>query len=138
MNKLILLKLIGLGVLLIYSFSFIWISLLYLLGHLYYPINESDLKKYFPFEYFVMIISVVIIIGLILVKSRNFIAVLLQNVVILIFAVPFFSSFLNLINFGIDSVENIYIPFTLIVLGSLIIINLNDWLKVKKPVANNA
>ena len=127
----------GLGVLLIYSFSFIWISLLYLFGYFYQPINESDLQRYFPFEYFVMIISALIIIGLILVKSRSFIKVLIQNVVILIFAVPFFSTLLDLVNFGIDDAENIYLPFTLIILGSLMIINLNDWLKVKKPVANN-
>ncbi len=139
MNKkeMISLKILGLGTTILYGWSFLWISMMYLYGGMYYPINESSLKKYIPFEFAVVTFST-IIIGLVIFyfRKNSFWSLLFQDISLIIISVPLFATILQYFENGFDDPESLKYIYSSIFLLTILIINLNDWVKIKKPTAN--
>lgn len=133
----ITLKLLGLGTTILYGWSFWWVSLMYLYGGLYIPLRELGLRKSIYFEIFVAIFSLTII-GLILfkIKGQSFFRLLLQDIGLIIISVPFFGLITGYFESGFDEPESILFVYAVILIPTILTININDWLKTKKPAAN--
>ncbi|WP_207429925.1 hypothetical protein [Sabulibacter ruber] len=112
-KELIFIKMLGLAMTILYGWSFLWISIMYLYGGLYYPIKESGIRKYIPFEITVVAFST-IIIGLIIfyVKRKSFWSVLLQNIGLIIISVPLFATIVGYFENGFDEPESLKFVYT--------------------------
>jgi predicted Kef-type K+ transport protein len=135
----ILLELSTILFILFYYFSFYCYSVLYLFGGLYYPINESIIKTFLPFEIFVISICALILFLIIhKFNSKSFLALLLQNILIVIFTFPFISVSLDFIANHILNTDKEYymlsLSITLIV--CLIMIQYNNYQKLKHKKAS--
>jgi hypothetical protein len=139
MNKIeiITLKLLGLGTTILYGWSALWISLMYLYGGLYYPIRELGLEESIYFEVFVFVFSLATI-GLIIfkIKGRTFFKLLIQDIGLVIISVPFFGLITGYFDNGFDSPDSLPFVYTAIFTLTILTININDWVKTKKPAAN--
>ena len=112
--------------------------MMYLYGFLYYPINDSKLEEFIPFEMVVFAISVMVL-GLIIFKTkgRRFRNLILQDTIIIIFGIPFYSTLLAALGIGIDDVEVPKMILFVIALLTFSMVVFNDWKKTKKPAVNN-
>ena len=130
-KELIILKSLGLGTTILYGWSFLWLSMLYLYGGLYHPINESGLKKYIPFEAAVIVFSL-IIVGLIFfkIKGRTFLKLLLQDITLVIILVPLFATMLGFFENDADP-NNMRFIYLIIFILTILTININDRIKTK-------
>jgi hypothetical protein len=133
----IILKLLGLGTTILYGWSALWISLLYLYGGLYTPFRELGLRKSIYFESFVVILSLTIM-GLIIFKLRGktFFKLLIQDIGLVIVSVPFFGLITGYFGIGFDEPDTIPFVYATIFILTILTININDWVKTKKPAAN--
>lgn len=115
----------------VYYLYFFNISLLYLFGGLYYPINKSGLKEIIPFEIFVLTICLIILL-LIYFKMKyiQFWTILLQNIFITIFSFPLLY-YLFLISYeGLNGNEDSEISFILISILSFAFVQINNFRKI--------
>jgi hypothetical protein len=136
-KQLIVLKVLGLGTSILYAWSLLWVSVLYLYGGMYYPINRSALKAYIPFEAAVIMFSL-LVIGLIFLKSkgRTFWRILLQDVALIIILMPFFWTISAFFENDFDP-ENLRLVNVLVFVLTILTININDWVKSRKKSAAN-
>ena len=97
---------------------------------MYYPINESVLKRYIPFEFIVIALSV-LIMGFVIVKlkGRTFLKVLGQDILIIIFSLPFFATLLSILKIGLDDTKYEKTVYAVIVVLTLLTVNINDIIK---------
>jgi len=135
-KELITLKILGLGTTILYGWSFLWVSILYLYGGLYSPINESGLKKYMPFELIVIAFSL-IIVGLIFykMKGQTFWRILLQDIILITILVPLFAIILGFFENDFDP-ENRKLFYVGIFILTIMSINLNDWVKIRDKASH--
>lgn len=129
-REIIILKILGIGATILYGWSLLWISVMYLYGAMYYPINESVLKRYIPFEFIVIALSV-LIMGFVIVKlkGRTFLKVLGQDILIIIFSLPFFATLLSILKIGLDDTKYEKTVYAVIVVLTLLTVNINDIIK---------
>jgi hypothetical protein len=127
-DKLIL-KGVGVGATLLIGYSLLWISLLYLYGIFYQPINDTFLGKIIPFDWFVILISVLIIYFIMKRGKKTLINIIIQDIPIAIISFPLFAMILSIFNAGLDdNVEEIN-PFWIMIVLTIFTININDWIK---------
>ena len=128
--EIIILKITGLGTTILYGWSFLWITLLYLYGWLYYPLRELGLKKSLYFEIFVVVLSLCIF-GLIFLKfkGRTFWKLLLQDIVLIVTSVPFLGLIFGIFDNGFDEPESLWYVYTSMFLLTILTININHWIK---------
>jgi len=131
-NKIIL-KLACAAFIIFYYYSLLWMLLMYLLGFLYIPINNSFLKQYLPFEYLSLLILVIGLIWLIF-KSNGtkFIHVLLQDIGIIILSIPLLFIVFSIFKMSIDDGINTYFIVIRDLLLTILFVNYNDYKKLKK------
>lgn len=129
-REIIILKILGIGATILYGWSLLWISVMYLYGAMYYPINESVLKRYIPFEFIVIALSVIIMGSVIVkLKGRTFLKVLGQDILIIIFSLPFFATLLSVLKIGLDDTKYVKTVYAVIVVLTLLTVNINDIIK---------
>ncbi|PJE45423.1 MAG: hypothetical protein CUR32_00035 [Flavobacterium sp.] len=131
----IILKILGFISAALYCWSFLWISLIYLFGGLYYPFNELGLKAEFYFEVFVAFFSISII-WFIMFKSKGktFIKIFIQDLGLILISVPFFATITGFLRNEPVKPEIMYAAIFIL---TICVINVNDWLKLKKPATNS-
>ena len=126
------LKLLATILFVLYLMSLLWISMMFLYGLLYYPINDTFLEKIIPFPLWVTIWT---LLGYYLIffklNSISFKGLFLQNALILIFSIPFYSTLLSLIHLGFDDDIHKSIPVTIIYLLYIGTTLVNDFLKLR-------
>jgi hypothetical protein len=128
----IILKVLGIAATILYGYSFLWISLMYLYGRLYFPLRELGLRNSIYFEIFVGCISL-IIISLVFFKlrGRTFLGLLLQDLILIIILLPFFALVLGEFGNSFDDPSNFPTVYIAMFLMTILTINLNDWIKTK-------
>ena len=134
-KEIIILKILGVISAVLYCWSFLWISLIYLFGGLYYPFNEVGLKPEFYFEVFVAFISMSII-WLLMFKSKGktFLKIFIQDLCLILISVPFFATITGVLRNEPIKPEIMYVVIFIL---TICVININDWLKLKKPATNS-
>jgi hypothetical protein len=131
-TKLIALKILTLGTTILYGWSFLWMAVLYVYGVIYVSVRNLGLSNSIYFVIFVNIFSLTII-GLIFFKliGRTFFKLLIQDVGLIIICVPLFGVIITSFENAFDP-NHIHLSYLVIFLFTVLIINMNDWLKTKK------
>ena len=127
-----ILKLIGVVASIGIAYSLIWILVLYFLGWLCLPIKFLGLKNVFSFEWFVIVILGIIIVLLIKKGKNKLRNIILQDIVLCLFALPFYSMFLSVFKLGIDDHPQKVDPLWIMIVLTVITINFNDWIKLRQ------
>lgn len=125
----IILKGVGIGATLLFGYSLLWISLMYLYGLFYQPINDTFLEKIIPFDWFVILISVLIIYLIMKRGKKILINIVIQDIGIAIVALPLFAMILSLFKLGIDDNVESFNPIWVMMILTILTININDWIK---------
>ena len=129
--NLIILKILGIGLTVLFGYSLLWISMMYLYGWLYQPINDTKLEKIIPFELVVILISMVVILLIFFKLKKNGLKnLILQDVGLIIFSFPFYGTVLELFGIGLDDNVEKFNPFVAIIILTILTLNLNDWKKI--------
>ncbi len=76
--------------------------------------------------------------GLIIFKLRGktFFKLLIQDIGLVIVSVPFFGLITGYFGIGFDEPDTIPFVYATIFILTILTININDWVKTKKPAAN--
>ena len=128
----IILKLLGIAATILYGYSFLWTSLMYIYGGLYVPLRELGLENSIYFAIFVGCISL-IIVGIVFfkLKGRTFLSLLLQDIILIIILIPFFALLLAEFGNSFDDPSNFPTVYIGMFLMTILTINLNHWIKTK-------
>nr|MBC7611642.1 hypothetical protein [Pseudopedobacter sp.] len=128
LKNIILLKFISLFLLLAYFTTYAWISFLFLLSELYAPFKNNIIS----FETMVIAFCVsVIFLTIYKGKSKAFMQILAQDIIILVLAVPMVSTLLDLLKMGMDDKGNVLFAILTIMIVTVGIMTFNDWKKIK-------
>ena len=122
------LKVAGVTAAVLYLWSLLWVSMVYLYGGLYVPLREVGLRDSIYFEIFVALLSLSIYFLIFFkLKGNSFWKLLLQDLVLIVISVPFFALLLGV--FGKLVQSNLI--YTVLLLLTILTININDWVKTK-------
>lgn len=125
----IMLKVVGIGAALLFGYSLLWISLLYMYGLFYQPINETYVEKIIPFDWFVILISILIIYLIMKRGKKTLSNIIIQDIGIAIISLPLFATILSLFNLGLDDNVEVINPLWIMIVLTIFTININDWIK---------
>ena len=131
----IILEFLNLAFIAYFFYSYLCYSTLYFFGGAYYPINESNIKNYIPFEFFVIVISALILLLLFLkLNAKTFSNLLFQNFVIAIFSFPLLFCVSDVINPDFNESD---LSLIIIAAITIILVELNIHIKIKKVRASS-
>lgn len=131
----IILKGVGIGATLLFAYSLLWISVLYLYGIFYQPINDTFLEKMIPFDWFVILISALLIYLIMRHGKKTLISIIIQDIGIALIAFPLFAMLLSLFTVGPDDNVEIINPIWIMIVLTIFTININDWIKLRNTAA---
>ncbi len=131
-KQVLILKLFGLVATIVYGYSFLWISLMYLYGGLFAPLRELGLKKSVYFEIFVVVLSLALMALIIFkMKGHTLLKLLIQDFGLIIIAFPFFALVAGYFDNDFDQPTKPLLFHLTIFILTLLTININDWLKTR-------
>lgn len=128
----IILKLIGVVASIGIAYSLIWVLVLYFLGWLCLPFEFLGLFDVFSFQWFVIVILALIIVLLIKKGKSKLRNIILQDIVLCLCSLPFYSMFLSVFKLGIDDHPQKVDSFWIMIVLTIITININDWIKLRR------
>jgi hypothetical protein len=127
LKNILLLKFISLFLLLAYFTTYAWISFLFLLSEVYAPFKNNIIS----FETMVIAFCVcVIFLAIYRGKSKQFMQILAQDIIILVLSVPMVSTILDLLKIGMDDKGNVILAMIIIIGVTIGLITFNDWKKL--------
>lgn len=126
----IALKILGVVATMLYGWSFLWYSVMYLYGMIFTPLRHVGLKQPIYFEIFVATLSITIM-GVILFKisGHTFLNLLIQNIALVIISFPFFGLITG--GFGPFDEPSLF-EYTVVLVLTILTINSNDWIKDRR------
>lgn len=131
-------KIIGTLFLAAYVRSFLWISVLYLYGACYQPINDTFLESVIGFELFVFLFVPTTVFLISLVKSNNQMWLYFHDAIILMLLFPSFNLLLGSIGFEDAFYSATYTGLIITLILTLLTLFGIDWIKGNKKTSNIA
>ncbi len=108
------------------------IVMLYGFGYLYYLLEVISLKNYVPFHWWVIGICIPIMAWILFkVQNSKSWSLMLQDTLLILFSNCLFTMVLPSFNMGLDDEPGRVNTFHLIIFLNLLVVNFNDWLKLR-------